>query len=182
MKLILLNKNCKRITASFFFLLISVCFAFSQTEKPNIIYILSDDQSWTDYGFMGHPHIETPRIDQLAEEGLTFTRGYVTAPLCSPSLASIITGLYPYQHGITGNDPEFTFEKPRYQTDWQEARSRLYRDYLDEFKTPYGSPVITKARLCILSVRKMVGWPLERRRIYRWHDAWRSHKGRSTWG
>ncbi|MEX2565167.1 MAG: sulfatase [Cyclobacteriaceae bacterium] len=126
------------------FFLIPVPPTFSQTEKPNIIYILSDDQSWNDYGFTGHPHIETPNIDQLAEDGLTFTRGYVTAPLCSPSLASIITGLYPHQHGITGNDPKFTFDGQRYRTDWQAARSRLYRDYLDEFQKHPTVPMLLK--------------------------------------
>jgi len=78
-------------------------------NQPNIVLIISDDQSWTDYSFMGHEFIQTPRIDQLASEGLTFTYGYgyTTAPLCSPALASIVTGLYPYQHGILGNDPVF---------------------------------------------------------------------------
>lgn len=74
-------------------------------DRPNIILVISDDQAFGDYGFMGHPYIETPHIDQLAEESLTFTRAYASAPLCSPSLASIITGLYAHQHGITGNDP-----------------------------------------------------------------------------
>ena len=74
-------------------------------DRPNVLLILSDDQAWGDYGFMGHPHIETPHLDQLAAEASTFTRGYVTAPLCRPSLASILTGLHPHQHGITGNDP-----------------------------------------------------------------------------
>lgn len=85
----------------------------SPQGKPNIIFIISDDQSYTDYSFMGHEFIETPHLDQLATESLTFTRGYATAPLCSPSLASIITGLYAQQHGITGNDPvvEYKGEK-----------------------------------------------------------------------
>ncbi|MCK4748534.1 MAG: sulfatase-like hydrolase/transferase, partial [Bacteroidales bacterium] len=74
-------------------------------DRPNIILLISDDQSWPDYSFLGHEHIQTPRIDHLAEEGLTFTRGYTTAPLCRPALASIITGLYPHQHGVFGNDP-----------------------------------------------------------------------------
>jgi len=74
-------------------------------EKPNIIFIISDDQAYSDYSFMGHESIETPNIDKLAQESMTFTRGYASAPLCSPSLASIITGLYAFQHGITGNDP-----------------------------------------------------------------------------
>ena len=72
---------------------------------PNIVLIISDDQAWTDYSFMSHPHIQTPNIDQLAAESLTFTRGYVPSSLCCPSLASIITGLYPHQHRITSNDP-----------------------------------------------------------------------------
>jgi arylsulfatase A-like enzyme len=72
---------------------------------PNIVLILSDDQAWNDYGFMGHAAIETPALDRLASESLLFTRGYVPSSLCSPSLASIVTGLYPRQHGIVGNDP-----------------------------------------------------------------------------
>ena len=59
---------------------------------------------------MGHEFIETPSIDRLSQESLTFTRGYASAPLCSPSLASIITGLYAFQHGITGNDPVVEYE------------------------------------------------------------------------
>ena len=74
-------------------------------RAPNIVLIISDDQGWTDYGFMGHPHIATPHLDRLSEEGLTFTRGYVPSSLCRPSLASMITGLYPYQHRLVGNDP-----------------------------------------------------------------------------
>ena len=97
--------------ATIFLCLVAQCFISCEapeeaTERPpNVLLIISDDQAYTDYGFMGHPDIETPRLDALAEQSLTFTRGYVTAPLCSPSLASLITGLYAYQHGITGNDP-----------------------------------------------------------------------------
>ncbi|NNM29161.1 MAG: sulfatase-like hydrolase/transferase, partial [Akkermansiaceae bacterium] len=80
---------------------------------PNVLLIISDDQAWTDYGFMGHPAIETPRLDRLAGESLTYTRGYVAAPLCRPSLASIMLGLHPHQHGITGNDPRLPAGKKR---------------------------------------------------------------------
>jgi arylsulfatase A-like enzyme len=75
-----------------------------EPARPNIVFILSDDQAWTDYGFMGHPDIETPHLDRLAESSLLFERGYVAAPLCRPSLASMATGLYPFQHGVTAND------------------------------------------------------------------------------
>ena len=72
--------------------------------RPNIVLIVSDDEGWTDYGFMGHAHIKTPHLDQLADRSVLFERGYVAAPLCRPSLASMITGLYPFTHRITGND------------------------------------------------------------------------------
>jgi uncharacterized sulfatase len=74
-------------------------------SPPNIVLIISDDHAWTDYSFMGHPHIRTPNIDRLAAESCVFTRGYVPSSLCCPSLATIITGLYPHQHRITSNDP-----------------------------------------------------------------------------
>jgi len=74
---------------------------------PNVVMLISDDQAWGDYSFMEHEAIQTPRLDQLARESLTFTRGYVPDSLCRPSLATIISGLYPHQHGIVGNDPPY---------------------------------------------------------------------------
>jgi uncharacterized sulfatase len=74
-------------------------------SRPNVLLIISDDHGWSDYGFMGHPQVRTPNIDRLAKEGMLFSRGYVPSSLCRPSLASMMTGLYPHQHGITGNDP-----------------------------------------------------------------------------
>ncbi|MGZ0654807.1 sulfatase family protein [Coraliomargarita sp. W4R53] len=76
----------------------------SAAKQPNIVLILSDDQAWTDYGFMGHTVIQTPNLDRLADSGLLFDRGYVAAPICRPALASIVTGQYSSVHGITGND------------------------------------------------------------------------------
>ena len=61
-------------------------------DRPNVVVIISDDQAWTDYGFMGHPVIQTPHLDRLAEQSLVMDRGYVAAPLCRPSLASMLTG------------------------------------------------------------------------------------------
>lgn len=72
--------------------------------RPNVILIISDDQAWTDFGFMGHPAIRTPSLDRLAEQGVLFPHGYVTAPLCRASLASIITGQYGHHTRICGND------------------------------------------------------------------------------
>jgi arylsulfatase A-like enzyme len=72
---------------------------------PNVLLILGDDQAWTDFGFMGHPVIQTPHFDKLAKESATFTRGYVPTSLCRPSLATLLTGRYPHEHRICGNDP-----------------------------------------------------------------------------
>lgn len=74
-------------------------------DRPNVVLILSDDQAWTDYGFMGHKVIQTPHLDRLAKESLVYTRGYVPTSLCRPSLMTLVTGRYPHEHGITGNDP-----------------------------------------------------------------------------
>ncbi|MEM9368740.1 MAG: sulfatase-like hydrolase/transferase [Planctomycetota bacterium] len=75
------------------------------SSKPNIVLIISDDQAWTDYGFMGHPHVETPHLDALAKRSAVFKRGYVPTALCRPSLATLLTGHYASTHQITGNDP-----------------------------------------------------------------------------
>ena len=83
-------------------------FTFSlgaMAAPPNVVLIISDDHHWGDYGFMGHPQIQTPHLDRLAREGLTFRRGYVPSSLCCPSLASLVTGRYPHEHLITSNDP-----------------------------------------------------------------------------
>ncbi|MEE8468003.1 MAG: sulfatase, partial [Planctomycetota bacterium] len=75
------------------------------SERPNVLLIIADDQAWSDFGFEGHATIQTPHLDRLAAQGAHFSRGYVPSSLCRPSLATLATGLYPHQHGITGNDP-----------------------------------------------------------------------------
>jgi uncharacterized sulfatase len=92
---------------------------------PNVVFIVSDDHAWTDYGFMGHPRVRTPNLDRLAAEGLAFTRGYVPSSLCSPSLASLVTGLYPHQHGITSNDPPGDRESERYRAGRRALAARM---------------------------------------------------------
>lgn len=79
--------------------------ADSKATHPNIVMIISDDQAWNDYRFMGHEVIKSPNLDKLAAESAVFKRGYVPTSLCRPSLMTLVTGLYPYQHKITGNDP-----------------------------------------------------------------------------
>jgi len=71
--------------------------------SPNVVYIISDDQAWTDFGFMGNRRVHTPNLDALAKKSARFVNGYVPSSVCRPSLATLLTGLYPHQHGIHFN-------------------------------------------------------------------------------
>ena len=93
----------------------------ASADKPNIVFILGDDQSWKDYGFMGSKEVSTPHLDALAHNSLTFKRGYVAAPICRPSLASMATGLFPHQHGITGNDVYKNIDRANLDLPFREA-------------------------------------------------------------
>ncbi|BFM14058.1 sulfatase [Maricurvus nonylphenolicus] len=73
------------------------------SERPNIVFILADDHRWDYLSAMGHPFIETPNIDRIAEEGVLFENAFVTSSLCSPSRASYLTGQYPQKHGVQNN-------------------------------------------------------------------------------
>ena len=84
-------------------LLASLC--GQSIAAPNIVFIISDDHAWTDYGFMGHKQIETPHLDKLASRSALFSRGYVPTALCRPALATFANGSYAHQNKITGNDP-----------------------------------------------------------------------------
>lgn len=66
--------------------------AFAQQKKPNVIFILTDDQRWDALGYAGNPIIQTPEMDRLAAEGTYFENAFVTTPICAASRASILTG------------------------------------------------------------------------------------------
>lgn len=72
------------------------------TRKPNVLMILADDLGWSDTTLFGTTQLyQTPNIERLAARGMTFTRAYAASPLCSPTRASVLTGLSPARHGIT---------------------------------------------------------------------------------
>ncbi len=101
--------------------------------KPNIVLIISDDQAWSDYGFMGHPTIRTPHLDRLSQQSVLYTRGYVPTALCRPSLMTLVTGRYAHEHGVTGNDPSPKYAAPSSEL-YRQRRTRLI-SYLDRFDT-----------------------------------------------
>ncbi len=102
-------------------------------KRPNIVMIISDDQAWTDYGFMGHSVIQTPHLDALAKRSVVFKRGYVPTALCRPSLMTLVTGHYTHRHGVTGNDPSPKYAK-RNSKLYNERRAELI-SYIDKFET-----------------------------------------------
>lgn len=86
-----------------------------KAEKPNFIIIVADDLGFADLSFNGSKQINTPHIDRLASEGITFTEGYVSSAVCSPSRAGLLTGINQVSFGHDNNlaenqpgfDPEF---------------------------------------------------------------------------
>lgn len=74
-----------------------------KNEKPNIVFIITDQQRFDTINALGYPHMETPHLDRLVKEGVSFEQCYVTAPSCAPSRASLFTGYYPHTTGIYKN-------------------------------------------------------------------------------
>ncbi|MFD0861422.1 sulfatase [Sungkyunkwania multivorans] len=105
------------IAMASFFILSSCKKEEEKPSPPNIIMIVADDLGWYDLACYGNDFIETPNLDRLAAEGIKFTDAYAAAPLCSPSRASLITGLHPIRVNITehihGNQPAGPNQKLR---------------------------------------------------------------------
>ena len=70
---------------------------------PNFIFYLADDQDQLDYGAYGNPKVHTPALDQLAKEGMKFTKFYTSQSICAPSRSQIFTGMYPVKNGCMAN-------------------------------------------------------------------------------
>jgi arylsulfatase A-like enzyme len=113
-----------RAILTFIFLFLStvgVSAADKETKRPNVLFILTDDQRFDALSCMGHPHLKTPHIDRLAKEGLLFKNHYCTTSLCSPSRASILSGLYAHSHGVSNNFTEYPTEMVSFPMRLQES-------------------------------------------------------------
>ena len=73
------------------------------TSRPNILFIVTDQQRYDTIAALGFPHMDTPNLDRLANEGVVFSNNFVTAASCSPSRASLFSGYYPHTTGIYRN-------------------------------------------------------------------------------
>jgi arylsulfatase A len=98
-------------------------------RRPNVVMIISDDQTYRDFGFMGNRQVSTPHLDRLAEQSARYPNGYVPTSVCSPSLATMLTGLYPHQSGIHYNHPppgNSAFNKMQSRAEYERVRSRSF--------------------------------------------------------
>jgi arylsulfatase A-like enzyme len=94
-----------------FFLCLSLSLIGQEKLKPNIVFILTDDQRWDALGVAGNSIIQTPQMDELAKKGVYFKNAFSTTPICAASRASILTGLYERTHN-------YTFQKPALQSQY----------------------------------------------------------------
>lgn len=76
----------------------------AQMQRPNVLYIMTDQQRWDTIAASGNSLIQTPNLDRLAAGGVNFTRFYTAAFPCSPSRATLLTGRHPHSHGVWTND------------------------------------------------------------------------------
>jgi arylsulfatase A-like enzyme len=95
-------------------LLVTTGLFAAEPDRPNVLVIITDDQRWDAMSCAGHPFLKTPNIDRLAHEGVRFTNAFVTTSLCSPSRASMLSGLYAHRHGVLNNFTDYPNHLPSY--------------------------------------------------------------------
>ncbi len=91
------------------------------TNRPNVVVIMTDDQRWDCMSCEGHPFLKTPNMDRIAEEGARFANMFVTTSLCSPSRASFLSGLYAHTHKVTNNFTDYPADLPSYPLRLQQS-------------------------------------------------------------
>ena len=92
-------------------------------RRPNVIFVLTDDQGWGDAAAWGHPYYRTPNLDRLTREGTRFSQFYVANPVCSPSRTAFMTGRYPARFGIHGHFATHEQNAARVMPDWLDPQA-----------------------------------------------------------
>ena len=86
------------------------------SARPNLVYICSDQHSFRFTGYAGHPLVQTPNLDRIARQGVTFTNAYCGSPVCVPSRACLMTGMYPSDCGSFCNSTVWDGSHPTWGT------------------------------------------------------------------
>jgi len=94
---------------------------YAAEERPNFVFILTDDQRYDAMSCAGHPFAKTPNIDRIANEGARFANAFVTISLCSPSRGCFLTGRYAHSHGVMDNATKFNDTVPTFPLVLQKA-------------------------------------------------------------
>jgi arylsulfatase A-like enzyme len=133
--------------------------AYSASDKLNVLMILMDDLGWRDLHCTGSTFYETPNIDKLAAGGVMFTRSYAAAPICSPTRASIVTGLYPGRIGLTlpsGTDPIEVLEARVQKRAYSPAEAKSKQTVEQPVR---GGPALQKAVQVVSATRLPIKHP-----------------------
>ena len=111
----------------------------TDNEKPNFVFILTDDQSYGMMGCTGNPIVQTPQLDKLADEGILFTNAHVTSAICTPSRVSILLSQFERKHGVNFNSGTSIAPEA-----WQESypmvmrKAGYYTGYVGKNHAPVG--------------------------------------------
>ena len=105
------------------FLSFLILLGSSAAEKPNVIFILTDDQGWNDAHFAGHPYVKTPNLDRFASQGTWFRQFYVAATVCSPSRTAFMTAHSPARHLVHGHFADHSMNAARSMPDWLDPKA-----------------------------------------------------------
>jgi len=129
-----------------------------KVEKPNIIFLLTDDQRDNTFGIMGHPVIKSPHVDRLVKNGIRFSNTYIAEPTCSPSRTAYFTGMHERIHGVG-----FTSSYQLTEAQWDKSYPALLKDngYYTGFIGKIGIEYYT-----------FIGRASEKFNFWRAHDGW----------
>ena len=110
-----MRSTCSRLASLLgIFLLALYSPMAAAAKRPNVLVIITDDQRWDALSCLGNPMVKTPNLDRLVAEGARFANAFVTTSLCSPSRATMMSGLYAHRHGVLNNFTEYPDALPSY--------------------------------------------------------------------
>src|SRR5947209_7982190 len=113
--------NLLRFAAGCGAILLAATISAQEARRPNVVFVLTDDQRWDTISLNERSQVKTPNIDRLGREGVYFRNSFCTTSLCSPSRASILSGLYAHSHGVLNNFTEYPNDLPSFPRELQAA-------------------------------------------------------------